>query len=107
MIYDSSSNIVPDPNPDPYVFGPPGTRSVIYLYGSRSRSFRQQAKNLDFYSFVHFFYDFLSLKNDVLYMYLCTEDPDPHPDPYQNVTDPEHSSVLTNRKPENIDCQYY
>jgi hypothetical protein len=45
IIFDSVSD------PDPYVFGPPGSGSglVIYLYGSRfgsgSGSFRQQAKN--------------------------------------------------------------
>jgi hypothetical protein len=31
--------------PDPDVFGPPGSGSVIYLYGSRSGPFHQQAKN--------------------------------------------------------------
>jgi hypothetical protein len=40
---------VPDPeqDPDPYVFGPHGSRSVISLQGSgsrMSRSFHQQAK---------------------------------------------------------------
>jgi hypothetical protein len=32
----------PHPDPDPYVFGPPG--SVSYKYGSGSRSFNHQAK---------------------------------------------------------------
>jgi hypothetical protein len=33
-----------DPDPDPYVFGPPGSRSVIQIYGSGS--FYHQAKIL-------------------------------------------------------------
>ncbi len=57
----------------PYVFRPPGSASgsVIYFYGSSpgSGSFHQQAKkmkkNLDFYCFETFFYNFLSLKNEL------------------------------------------
>jgi hypothetical protein len=30
------------------------------------------------------------------------EDPDPHPDPYQNVTDPQHCSELTGSGCESI-----
>ncbi len=52
-------------DPDPYVFGPPGSGSVIILYGSGS--FYQQAKqeSPDFILFCDFFLTFLSLKTDV------------------------------------------
>jgi hypothetical protein len=53
---------VADPNPDPHVFGPPGSGSISQRYGSGSRSgsgsgsFYHQAKkskkNLDSYCFV-------------------------------------------------------
>ncbi len=40
------TRVVVDPVPeDPYVFGPPGSGSVIILYGSGS--FHQQAKKLE------------------------------------------------------------
>jgi hypothetical protein len=50
-------------DPDPYVFGPPGSASgsVSPKYGSGSVSQRYRS-----------------------------EDPNPHPDPYHNVTDQEH-----------------
>jgi hypothetical protein len=35
-----------DSVPDPYVFEPPGSGSLIILYESGSGSFHQQAKNL-------------------------------------------------------------
>ncbi len=47
-----SSSVV---DPDPYVFGPPETGSVIILYGSGSRSFHQQAKKSKFCSFLTFY----------------------------------------------------
>ena len=62
------------PDPDPHVFGPPGSGSTSQRYGSGSGScsgsgsFYHHAiivkKNLDSYYFVTLF-DFLSLKNDV------------------------------------------
>jgi hypothetical protein len=55
-----------DPS-DPYVFGPPGSRSgsIIQRYGSALlSSYKNSKKNLDSYCFVILF-DFLSLKNDV------------------------------------------
>ncbi len=46
-------------NPDPYVFGPPGSRSISMMYGSGSGSFYQQAKivkkNFDSYCFMIFY----------------------------------------------------
>jgi hypothetical protein len=38
--------IIPDPNPDPYVFGPPGSGSISQRYGSESGpgSFYHHAK---------------------------------------------------------------
>ncbi len=62
--WDTRSVPDPDPSPydpeDPYVFGPPGINSgsVIYLYGSGSRTFHQEAKKfktLDIYCFVTFY----------------------------------------------------
>jgi hypothetical protein len=62
-----------DPNPDPPVFGPPGSGSTSQRYGSGSRSCSGSGsfyhhpkivKNLDFYYFVTLS-DFLSLKIDV------------------------------------------
>jgi hypothetical protein len=54
------------PDPDPHVFGPPGSGSTSQRYGSGS--FYHHAKivkkNLDSFYFVTLF-DFLSLKNDV------------------------------------------
>jgi hypothetical protein len=57
------------PDPDPQVFGPPGSGSTSQRYGSGSGSFYHHAKivrkkNLDSFYFVTLF-DFLSLKNDV------------------------------------------
>ncbi len=34
----------PDPNPDPYVFGPPGSGSISQRHGSEFGSFYLQAK---------------------------------------------------------------
>jgi hypothetical protein len=51
------------PDPDPHVFGPPGSGSTSQMYGSGS-SCKNSKKNLDSFYFVTFF-DFLSLKNDV------------------------------------------
>ncbi len=59
-------------DPDPYVFGPPGSGSFIILFGSGSGSgyFHQQAKkvrkNIDFYYFsiLWLLSDFLSMKTD-------------------------------------------
>jgi hypothetical protein len=63
-----------DSDPDPHVFGPPGSGSTSHRYGSGSRillwirillsSCKNSKKNLDSYYFVTLF-DFLSLKNDV------------------------------------------
>ncbi len=59
------------PDPDPHVFGPPGSGSTSQRYGSGSGSFYHHAKivrknliEVDSYYFVTLF-DFLSLKNDV------------------------------------------
>jgi hypothetical protein len=59
-------------NPDPYVFGPPGSGSVSRRYksgfGSGYGSFNHQAKIVT-KTFIHpvlgLLYDFLSMKNDV------------------------------------------
>ncbi len=57
-------------DPDPYVFGPPGSGSVsqCQLYGSGSGSFYHQAKIVR-KTFIPnvgpLLYDFLSLQNDV------------------------------------------
>jgi hypothetical protein len=44
---------------DPYVFGPPGSRSISMMYGSGSGSFYQQAKTVrksfDSYCFMTFY----------------------------------------------------
>jgi hypothetical protein len=86
-----------DPDPDPYVFGPPGSASgsVSHKYGSGSglpSSSKNSQKNLDFYYFV-LLYDFLYLKVDVIVppvfrirMFLGIKDP--HPDPLVRGTDP-------------------
>ncbi len=58
----------PDPNPDPHVFGPTGSGSTSWRYGSGSfyhhAKIVRSKKNLDSYYFVTLF-DFLSLKYDV------------------------------------------
>jgi hypothetical protein len=55
------SSSVPDPNPDPHVFGPPGSQFISQRSGSGS--FYQQAKkvkkNLDSYCFVTSFGPFI------------------------------------------------
>ncbi len=104
---------VPDPNPeDPYVYGLPGSRSIsiIYLYGSGSGSFNQQAKKLRkplIFTVLWLLYDFLFLKNDVktfkknkqkiwkVKNYFCwrleghwQNEQDPEPDPSVKGTDP-------------------
>jgi hypothetical protein len=69
---------VAGPHPDPYVFGPPG--SVSYKYGSGSRSFNHQAKIVR-----------KPVISTVFRLEVYrSEDPHPHPDPYQNFTDPQH-----------------
>jgi hypothetical protein len=64
--YYSAVPCVADPNP--HVFGPPGSGSISQRYGSGSGSFYHHAnivrKTFDSYYFVTLF-DFLSLKNDV------------------------------------------
>ncbi len=55
---------VADPDPNPHVFGPPGSGSISQRYGSGSSSCKNSKKNLDSYYFVTLF-DFLSLKKDV------------------------------------------
>jgi hypothetical protein len=47
-------------DPDPYVFGPPGSGSISTRYGSGSRSFFHQAKMIR----KTLISEFLSLKND-------------------------------------------
>jgi hypothetical protein len=45
--YESGQSPEPDQDPqDPYVFGPPGSRSISTRYGSGSGSFYNQAKTL-------------------------------------------------------------
>ncbi len=78
------------------VFWPSGSasRSVSQRCGSgsgsASGSFHHQAKTLgktcDFYCFVSFLWLFIFEE-----WCKCTSVPNPHPDPYQNVTDPQHS----------------
>ena len=120
-----------DPNPDPHVFGPPGSGSTSQKYGSGSGSgygsyyhhakiARQILIPWDFETLS----DFLSLKNDVnvhsnsnlqknffiFFSFLLASwrslmkiagygsgsisqrhrSADPHPDPHQNVMDPQH-----------------
>jgi len=55
---------------DPYVFGPPGSGSVIIctdpdLDQDTSINKQKSKKNLDFYHFFRLLIDFLSLKTDV------------------------------------------
>jgi hypothetical protein len=80
----------------PYVFGSPGSGSVIYLYGIRilpliSKIMRE---NLDFYCFVTS--QFLFLWRNLVKKFFCCHleedphlEPDLHPDPYLIVTAPE------------------
>ncbi len=61
---------VPDPNPDPHVFGPPGSGSISQMYGSGSGSgsFYHQAKKgrkTLIPTVLWLLLAFLSLKNDV------------------------------------------
>jgi hypothetical protein len=51
------------PDPDPHVFGPPGSGSTNQRYPSIIM-LKNSKKNLDSFYFVTLF-DFLSLKNDV------------------------------------------
>jgi hypothetical protein len=53
-----------DSVPDPLVFGPPGSGSIIRRYGSGSGSFYHQAKTL-ITNVLWLLSDFLSLKSDV------------------------------------------
>ncbi len=64
------SSSVPDPHPDPYIFGPPGSASgsVSHKYGSGSGSFHHQTKIVRktlISTILWHFHDFLSLYNDV------------------------------------------
>jgi hypothetical protein len=63
-------------DPDPHVFGPPGSGSGSTSQRYGSGSFHQHAKNskknLDSYYFVTLF-DFLSLKNDVISIKNCVK----------------------------------
>ncbi len=89
-----------DPDPDPYVFGPPG--SVSHKYGSGSRSFHHHW----FLLLCDFFMTFYQCSESV--GSVCFGSPisaygsangsvrqrygseDPDPQPYQNVTGPQH-----------------
>jgi len=63
VLFPNYSSSIADPDPDPYVFGPPGSRSISKRYGSGS--FYHQAKIVKKSGFL-LFSDFLSLKNDVM-----------------------------------------
>ncbi len=68
LIGDSSHRYQYKRNPDPYVFGRPGSGSVSQRYGSGSVSFYHQAKIVRktlMSTVLWLLYDFLSLKNDV------------------------------------------
>jgi hypothetical protein len=84
--------ILPDPDRDP-----------VMKAGSVGDPDPDPYEKRRFLLFCNLFYDFLSLKNDVnvpvfqirirrIRMFLVL--PDPHPDPYQNVTEPQHCQVL-------------
>jgi hypothetical protein len=93
----------PHPNTDPYVFGPPGSasESVSHKYGSGSGSIHQ-AKLFILKNDAMFQYSgsgsgsvilmFLGLPDTHPELSVRGTDPrmDPHPDPYQKVTDPQH-----------------
>jgi hypothetical protein len=73
ILYSSVAD--PDPNPDPYVFGPPGYRSgsISQRHGSGSGSFYHQTKIVRktlIPTVLLLLFDFLSLKNDVNVPYL-------------------------------------
>jgi hypothetical protein len=56
-------------DPDPHVFGPPGSGSTSQRYGSGSRSFCHQAKIVRktlIPTVLYLLLDFLSSKNDVI-----------------------------------------
>ncbi len=64
--------------PDPYVFGPPGSgsNSTRYWYGSGSGSFYNKAKVVRktlIPPVLRLFFDFLSLKNDVSVASKCNK----------------------------------
>ncbi len=99
----------PDPNPDPYVFGPPGSGSISQMYGSGSFNHQAKIVRKTLISNIVTSQWLLSVKNDVnvpvfririrIRMLLGLPDPhqdpfsqrcrsevpDPHPDPYQNA----------------------
>jgi hypothetical protein len=59
---------VPDPDPGPHVFGPPGSGFTSQMYGSGSGSFYRQAKIVRktlIPTVLVLLLNFLSLKNDV------------------------------------------
>ncbi len=122
-------SLIIDVDPDPYIFGPPGSGSIIintdpalaririhhYLYGSGFGTFHHQAKivwKTLIFTVLWLLYDFLSLKNDVNLPSKSNQQKNflwaswrpltnrtgsrrrlyrsADPDPYQNVTDPQH-----------------
>ncbi len=82
-----SSIVYPD-----YVFKPPGSESVIILYGSGS--FHQQAKKVRqtlISTILWLLFDLISMITAVNVSILAaTVEKKQDPDPYQNVTDPQH-----------------
>ncbi len=87
------------PDPDSYVFGPPGSGagSVIYLQGSESGSSQHAKKWRNLISnFLRLLFDFLSMKNYVnvpskrnkRFEGHWRKEKDPNPDPLVKGTDP-------------------
>jgi hypothetical protein len=72
-----------DPVSQSYVFGPPGftSGSVSHKYESGSGS-ASGAVSVCFWA--------PGSASGAVRQSYGSEDPDPHPDPYQNVTDPQH-----------------
>jgi hypothetical protein len=81
---------LPDPHPDPLITStdpdPAAAPNRLRILPSSSKNSK---KNLAFYCFCDFFMTF----------YQCASE---DPDPYQNVTDPQHCRSVLQQKKENV-----